>query len=518
MIGCKSVKEASATMQQEEVSPRFKYYFYEAQRCLTQQQYDRGMALLLFCEQLNPADAATQQALGYMYQATSQPDKALSHYERAFEGDPVSYWSNYASLLFETGQKQEAADVLEKVISISPQELDALAALSTVYTAMNKNKKALQVQDKIEKTEGINAYNTLTRYRLLLADGKTDKAIQAIDNYLAENPDDLRFRVFRADLYLTQGKEKEAVELYKQELRNHPDNPYVFISLANYCSRKGEEQKAAEFTQKAILSGEWDLQQKLSTLREGEANLNKVEGMTEQTLIQLAADYPIEEAVHSALAQHYIKNGKYRQATPVLQTMLDINPDNQSTWQTALQVFQADTTTTNEEYEALIQRAYAKMPDNPQWIYWKARALLMNQETDSALAVVRSGKDLQGDVRFRLALKILEGDICTSLDDMPAAYEAYEAALAIDPNNIYVLNNYAYMLATHDGDLRKAEQMSRKTIEAEPDNSTYLDTYAWILHLQNQDFLAKYYMQKALDNMKAEESEEIRQHYDEIMK
>jgi hypothetical protein len=60
--------------------------------------------------------------------------------------------------------------------------------------------------------------------------------------------------------------------------------------------------------------------------------------------------------------------------------------------------------------------------------------------------------------------------------------------------------------------LRKAEQMSRKTIEAEPDNSTYLDTYAWILHLQNQDFLAQYYIQKAIENMKGEEVEEIRSH------
>ena len=33
--------------------------------------------------------------------------------------------------------------------------------------------------------------------------------------------------------------------------------------------------------------------------------------------------------------------------------------------------------------------------------------------------------------------------------------------------------------------------MSRRTVEKEPDNPTYLDTYAWILHLMGKDAEAK---------------------------
>ena len=35
-----------------------------------------------------------------------------------------------------------------------------------------------------------------------------------------------------------------------------------------------------------------------------------------------------------------------------------------------------------------------------------------------------------------------------------------------------------------DYDLDKAEEMSYKTVKAEPNNSTYLDTYAWILFVK----------------------------------
>lgn len=92
----------------------------------------------------------------------------------------------------------------------------------------------------------------------------------------------------------------------------------------------------------------------------------------------------------------------------------------------------------------------------------------------------------------------------------------YEQVLEIDPYNLTVLNNYAYRLATHRGDLQKAEAMSAITIRQEPDNPVFLDTYGWILHLQGRDDLAKFYLTKAMNNMSEETSEEIKKHYEAI--
>ena len=81
-------------------------------------------------------------------------------------------------------------------------------------------------------------------------------------------------------------------------------------------------------------------------------------------------------------------------------------------------------------------------------------------------------------------------------------YALYEQILALDPMYLPVLNNYAYHLATHKGDLQKAEQMSALTIREDPYNPVYLDTYGWILHLQGQNELAVFYLKKALGNAK----------------
>ena len=96
-------------------------------------------------------------------------------------------------------------------------------------------------------------------------------------------------------------------------------------------------------------------------------------------------------------------------------------------------------------------------------------------------------------------------------------YAAYEQVLAIQPGHLGILNNYAYHLATHKGDLQKAERMSQITIREDPDNPVYLDTYGWILHLKGQDELAKFYLNRALLHAKNEETvKEVKKHLNAI--
>ena len=117
------------------------------------------------------------------------------------------------------------------------------------------------------------------------------------------------------------------------------------------------------------------------------------------------------------------------------------------------------------------------------------------------------------NVRFQLfRLECLERTKAKKKD----LYAQYERVLELDPYNAVVLNNYAYHLATHGGDLTKAEKMSSLAIREQPNNPVFLDTYGWILHLQGQDELAKFYLQKALRNADAENRDEIKSHINAI--
>ena len=80
------------------------------------------------------------------------------------------------------------------------------------------------------------------------------------------------------------------------------------------------------------------------------------------------------------------------------------------------------------------------------------------------------------------------------------AYAAYDSALVYKPDNIGALNNYAYYLSVERKQLDKAEEMSYRTVKAEPSNGTYLDTYAWILFEKGKYVEARIYIDQALLN------------------
>ena len=108
------------------------------------------------------------------------------------------------------------------------------------------------------------------------------------------------------------------------------------------------------------------------------------------------------------------------------------------------------------------------------------------------------------------------GDIWHQKGDMKKCYKAYEKALKINPDYIYVLNNYAYFLSEEGKKLGKAYSMSKKTVEAEPDNATYLDTFGWILFLQGKYLEAKPFFKHAM-LYGGKESAVIMDHYAEVL-
>ncbi len=126
------------------------------------------------------------------------------------------------------------------------------------------------------------------------------------------------------------------------------------------------------------------------------------------------------------------------------------------------------------------------------------RLHLTMKQPKKALAVIDKYLELDPtDLQF-LVFRV---EVLEQMKPKPAdLYAAYDKILAIYPGHIGILNNYAYHLATHKGDLQRAERMSEQTIREEPNNAVYLDTYGWILHLKGQDELAKFYLNRALIN------------------
>ena len=139
-------------------------------------------------------------------------------------------------------------------------------------------------------------------------------------------------------------------------------------------------------------------------------------------------------------------------------------------------------------------------------------------QTDSVLSVCsRALEHVTADTRKEVISDFysIMGDIYHTKKQMAEAYAAYDSSLVYNPSNIGALNNYAYYLSVERRDLDKAEEMSYKTVKAEPNNSTYLDTYAWILFEKGNYAEARIYIDNAMKN-DGEKSDVIVEHCGDI--
>lgn len=128
-----------------------------------------------------------------------------------------------------------------------------------------------------------------------------------------------------------------------------------------------------------------------------------------------------------------------------------------------------------------------------------------------ALALAQDNKEklveaiaMAGDIKYQYK------------DNRKAAYKDYERALKVDPEYAPVLNNYAYYLSEEGRQLKKALEMSRKTVEKEPDNATYLDTYGWLLYQLKRAKEAKPYFKHAM-LYGGKDSAVVLEHYSKVL-
>ena len=185
----------------------------------------------------------------------------------------------------------------------------------------------------------------------------------------------------------------------------------------------------------------------------------------------------------------------------MLQTVLRIAPDNAAA---RLQlVSYAWDRKDHDEVISLCQEARQYNPEEMAFYYYQGMAYYQEDNHDMALEAFQNGIGVINEDSNPAIVSdfyAVMGDLLHQKGMTREAFEAYDSCLQWKDDNVMCLNNYAYFLSEMNEQLDKAEQMSYKTIKAEPKSATYLDTYAWILFMQQRYSEAKIYIDQALQN------------------
>ena len=502
---------------------QFDYYFYEGLKQKDNQQYDQAIETFRMCLAIDSLDAGVQSEIGMMYGAIGFGDKALQCLEKAVQIDPSNWWYSVQLISMYSDLKnwKRAIEVATDLQKQYPNKDEVYSMLATFYKETKEYDKAIAAYDRLESLTGINETTSFEKFQLYILSNKPQKGVAEIDKLANKYPTESRYKVLRGDIFMQQKMPEKAFEIYQDVLKEDPQNAYVYVSLSEYYKATNQPDKAMESIVSALKTEQLDVDKKVSILGQYVEQLVQDStkfGETESLFKLLLDRYPLEEKVHGYYATFLQYQKRNAEAVSELETMVNINPKNDQTWMRLIQI-----NTMDKNFNQLLvvtKRAIENLPKLPVWYFYRGIAQYQLADYKGALMSYKTGLPLitaeQASLKSDFYAQI--GDIYYKLQQKDSAFTAYDKSLASNRQNNMVMNNYAYYLSLEKADLKKAERMSAKTVELEPKNSTYLDTYAWILYQEANYSLAKFYIERAIDNLtKEEDPGVVLEHYGDIL-
>jgi tetratricopeptide (TPR) repeat protein len=519
----KKIQLSEKIQLSDSVQRQFDYYFYEGIRQKDNQQFDQALETFRLCLSIDSLDAGAQSEEGILYALIGFNDQAVNCLEKAIRIDPSNWWYNVRLISMYSEQKnwKRAIEITNNLQKIYPNKEDVYTMLSSFYKETKEYEKAIAAYDRLESLNGINESSSFEKFQLYILLNKPQKGVAEIDKLVNKYPTETRYKVLRGDIFMQQKMPAKAFEIYQNVLKDDPDNPYVYVSLSEYYKSVNLPDKAMESIVSALKSDQLDVETKVSVLGQYVEKLahDSTKIVETESLFKLLVDrYPMEEQVHGYYAVFLQYQQRNAEALSELETMININPKNEQTWIRIIQLYIGD-----KNYKKILATtatAIENLPKLPVWYFYQGIAQYQLEDYRAALASYQKGLPLitaeQTDLKSDFLAQI--ADIYYKFEKKDSAFVNYEASLAANPKNIMVMNNYAYYLSLDKSDLKKAERLSSKTVELEPKNSTYLDTYAWILFQEGNYSLAKFYIERAIDNLpKNDDSGVVLEHYGDIL-
>ena len=517
--GASLMKETLLSAEQQR---KYDYFFLEAMRMKGKNEYDAAFGLLQHCLDINPTASSALYEISQYYMFLRQVPQGQVALEQAVAFAPDNYWysQGLVSLYQQQNELDKAAALLEKMVTRFPSKQDPLFSLLDIYSRQEKYNDVISTLNRLEKRLGKNEQLSMEKFRIYLQMKDDKKAFQEIESLVQEYPMDMRYQVILGDVYLQNGKKQEAYDAYQKVLAVEPDNPMALFSMASYYEQTGQKELYQQQLDTLLLNKKVTSDTKISVMRQVIAE-NEQSSAKDSTQVIALFDRMMKQdmddpQIPMLYSQYLLSKNMEQEAVPVLEQVVDLDPTNK-----AARLMLVSAAVKKEDYKQIIkvcEPGIEATPDALELYYYLAIAYHQAEQGDSVLSVCnRALEHITPDTRKEVISDFysIMGDIYHTKKQMTEAYAAYDSALVYNSSNIGALNNYAYYLSVERGDLDKAEEMSYKTVKAEPNNSTYLDTYAWILFEKGNYAEARIYIDNAMKN-DGEKSDVIVEHCGDI--
>ncbi len=466
-----------------------------------------------------PQDHASMYELSALYVLQGKIDEGFEMIQNAVELDSTNKWYKIRLANYHKQNRDYEAfiNIYDELLENEPNNLEYLEAYIDALLNIGDYERVTEKLDVYEENIGVNEYISLQKIEIYNLLDKKDKAITEMEKLSAAYPYDTRYMSMLAETYVQNGRDKEAFPLYIKIKQLDPENPYINISLLEYYQKQGDIDKAFEEFILSIRNKNLDYNTKTQIYefwfdkKDGSENVTKEAEQAGKAFIET---HPDKEIGYYIIGTVYFNDGLYDKAQ---EYYLDAIARDSTTFMSWYQLIFTDAELnmphTLYNHTKTAMRFY---PEQPIFYLFNGLSLIDKKEYEDAINVFERGRKMSADKKLTASFDTYIADIYHELGNKEKMYQYYDRVLRNDPENLYVLNNYAYFLSEEGIRLDEALKMSAVTIEKEPKNTTYLDTYAWILYKLERYKDAKKWMEKVLSYDKMPQGINY-EHYGDIL-
>lgn len=498
---------AISAKQLLDATPLADRLFLDAVCCQLRDDDSTALQLLDSCRTVNPNAAEVYYRLAQQYFDTGNDSIATKYMERAARLQPANdtYQESVAATYIQQRDYDNAIKAYENLYSHYRERTDILDILVRLYGAKKDYARMLSTIGRMEKVDGESDELTLLKMNVYEMRHDTKNAYRMLKALNDAHPNEPNYKVMLGNWLMNHSRRDEAFKFLQGALADDPQNAFALNSMYDYYRSGGDNAAADELREKILFSSQTEPKTKVTMLQQAikESEQNGGDSVVVLNLFDRTMKASPKDTDISNMKAMYmkLKGMPDDSVNAAFEHTLSIEPDNnmarvkliQDKWEKKKWDEAISLSTAGTQYN----------PDDVVFYYFLGLGYFQKDDDDRALDALKRGV---GEINDRTDPDMASdfygsmGDILFKKKHSKEAFEAYDNSLKWKEDNIVVLNNYAYYLSELRRDLKRAEQMSFKTVQAEPTNATYLDTYAWILFLQKRYDEARAYIDRALEN------------------
>ncbi len=451
--------------------------------------------------------------------SSSIDDESVEYARRAYVADSTNKWYvlNYGTKLIERSEYESALPVYRCLLKLDKHNISAYYGLAYLYSYSRMPYSAIAVLDSADMRLGRNPRISALKQQLLLDTKQYDRAIDDGRSVVAEFPYDIDARLMLAHSYEVAGRDSMALRSLEEALIVDSTNVDVIDCLSSYHARKGDMTRMFDYDAMLMRSDEISVEDKLHRVLQYTYDLKlyannyfSIGGLIHALTIK----HPSNRGVIDIYATHLIYGGEREAALDYKRRHLEDATADADDYISVMQLeYYLD------EYELLfedLETALRLYPTHFGLLSFAGFIYTDKGYYSEALDVFNRSLDIAVDDDKLSSIWGYIGDVYHEQGKDKRAFKSYEKALRYNADNALVLNNYAYFLSLKDMELDKALTMSSRAIALEADNSSYLDTHAWVLHRLGRNDEAKKVMRQAL-SLSSQPEANLLMHFGDIL-